>query len=288
MTVQSTVQTALIKGTKRLAEAGIEGGARDARLLMAHVLGLAPSRLTLVMPDAISEADEAAFDAAIARRVNREPVSHILGHREFYGRSFKVSSDVLDPRPETEILIAEALARPFNSVLDLGTGSGAILLTLLAEQILAKGLGTDLSEPALKVARENADALGLTGRARFQQANWWDGIDGEFELIVSNPPYIALSEMPSLAPELAHEPRMALTDEADGLTAYRAIARGARTHLAPRGRLIAEIGPTQGAAVSELFLAQGLKGVRVIADLDGRDRVVRAQAPNPHPRNRGK
>ncbi|WP_066701667.1 peptide chain release factor N(5)-glutamine methyltransferase [Celeribacter ethanolicus] len=288
MTVQSTVQTALIKGTKRLAEAGIEGGARDARLLMAHVLGFAPSRLTLVMPDAISEADEAAFDAAIARRVNREPVSHILGHREFYGRSFKVSSDVLDPRPETEILIAEALARPFNSVLDLGTGSGAILLTLLAEQILAKGLGTDLSEPALKVARENADALGLTGRARFQQANWWDGIDGEFELIVSNPPYIALSEMPSLAPELAHEPRMALTDEADGLTAYRAIARGARAHLAPRGRLIVEIGPTQGAAVSELFLAQGLKGVRVIADLDGRDRVVRAQAPNPHPRNRGK
>lgn len=288
MTAPSTVQAALIKGTKRLAEAGIEGGARDARLLMAHVLGLAPSRLTLVMPDAISEADVAAFAVAIDRRVNREPVSHILGHREFYGRSFKVSADVLDPRPETEILIAEALARPFNSVLDLGTGSGAILLTLLAEQILAKGLGTDLSEPALKVARENADALGLTGRARFQQANWWDGIDGEFELIVSNPPYIALSEMPSLAPELAHEPRMALTDEADGLMAYRAIARGARAHLAPRGRLIVEIGPTQGAAVSELFLAQGLKGVRVIADLDGRDRVVRAQAPNPHPRNRGK
>ncbi|WP_434287411.1 peptide chain release factor N(5)-glutamine methyltransferase [Celeribacter sp. SCSIO 80788] len=288
MTVQSTVQTALIKGTKRLAEAGIEGGARDARLLMAHVLGLVPSRLTLVMPDAISEAHEAAFAVAIDRRVNREPVSHILGHREFYGRSFKVSADVLDPRPETEILIAEALARPFNSVLDLGTGSGAILLTLLAEQILAKGLGSDLSEAALSVARENAEGLGLTGRARFQQADWWDGIDGEFELIVSNPPYIALSEMPSLAPELAHEPRMALTDEADGLTAYRAIAKGARAHLAPRGRLIVEIGPTQGAAVSELFLAQGLKGVRVIADLDGRDRVVRAQAPNPHPRNAGK
>jgi release factor glutamine methyltransferase len=288
MTVQSTVQTALIKGTKRLAEAGIEGGARDARLLMAHVLGLAPSRLTLVMPDAISEADVAAFALAIDRRVNREPVSHILGHREFYGRSFKVSADVLDPRPETEILIAEALARPFNSVLDLGTGSGAILLTLLAEQILAKGLGTDLSEAALNVAGTNAEGLGLTGRARFQQADWWDGIEGEFELIVSNPPYIALSEMPSLAPELAHEPRMALTDEADGLTAYRAIAKGARAHLAPRGRLIVEIGPTQGAAVSELFLAQGLKGVRVIADLDGRDRVVRAQAPNPHPRNAGK
>ncbi|PTQ75251.1 peptide chain release factor N(5)-glutamine methyltransferase [Celeribacter persicus] len=283
-----TVQAALIEGTKRLAEAGIEGGARDARLLMAHVLGVAPSRLTLVMPDAIPEGDRAAFEAAIGRRVRREPVSHILGYREFYGWRFKVSGDVLDPRPETEILIAEALSRPFSSVLDLGTGSGAILLTLLAEQVLAKGLGTDLSEAALNVARANAEGLELATRAGFQQADWWDGIEGRFELIVSNPPYIALDEMPSLAPELAHEPRMALTDEADGLSAYRAIAKGARTHLAPRGRLIVEIGPTQGAAVSDLFLAEGLKGVRVIADLDGRDRVVRAQAPNPHPRNAAK
>lgn len=283
-----TVQSVLIAGTKRLSEAGIEGGARDARLLMAHVLGLEPSRLTLVMPDPIDAEQAAAFETAIDRRVNREPVSHILGYRAFYGRRFKVSSDVLDPRPETEILISEALARPFNSVLDLGTGSGAILLTLLAEQVLAKGLGTDLSEAALGVAKENAETLGLSSRARFQKANWWDGIEGEFELIVSNPPYIALDEMPSLAPELAHEPRMALTDEADGLSAYRAIAKGARAHLAPRGRLMVEIGPTQGAAVADLFLAEGLKGVRVIADLDGRDRVVRGQAPNAHPRNAGK
>ncbi|SFI70663.1 peptide chain release factor N(5)-glutamine methyltransferase [Celeribacter neptunius] len=283
-----TVQSALIAGTKRLSAAGIEGAPRDARLLMSHVLGLDPGRLTLVMPDAISEADVRAFDVAITRRVAREPVSHILGYREFYGRRFKVTADVLDPRPETEVLIAEALARPFNSVLDLGVGSGAILLTLLAEQVLAKGLGTDLSEAALSVARENAEGLGLSGRARFQQADWWEGIDGQFELIVSNPPYIARDEMGALAPELGHEPRMALTDEADGLDAYRAIAAKARQFLAPRGRLIVEIGPTQGAAVSDLFLDQGLKAVRVLADWDGRDRVVRAQAPNPHPRNDGK
>ncbi|WP_417257414.1 peptide chain release factor N(5)-glutamine methyltransferase [Celeribacter sp.] len=286
--MSKTVQTALVAGTKRLATNGIEGASRDARLLMAHVLDISPDRLTLVMPDTMSETAFLAFEAAIDRRILREPVSHILGRRQFYGREFIVTPDVLDPRPETETLIAEALSRPFNSVLDLGVGSGAILLTLLAEQPLAKGLGTDASRAALDVAARNAQAFGLGGRARFQQADWFEGVDGTFELIVSNPPYIAADEMAGLAPELNHEPRMALTDEADGLSAYRAIAAGARAHLAPRGRILMEIGPTQGAAVSDLLLEQGFKGVRVLCDLDGRDRVVCAQVPNPHPRNVGK
>ena len=262
----TTVQQALVIGTRALASAEIEGAGRDARLLMAHVLGIASDRLTLVLPDAISPEAQAAF----------------------YGREFQVNADVLDPRPETEILIQEALTQPFASVLDLGTGSGAILLTLLAENPISKGLGTDLSEAALAVARQNCAALGLTKQARFQQAHWWQGVEGSFDLIVSNPPYIAASEMPALSPELAYEPRMALTDEADGVTAYRAIVAEARAHLAPRGRILLEIGPTQGATVSDLLLAQGFKAVRVIADLDGRDRVVRAQLPNPHPRNAGK
>jgi len=284
----TTVQQALVIGTRTLARAEIDGAGRDARLLMAHVLGIALDRLTLVLPDAISPEAHAAFDAAIARRVAREPVSHILGRRAFYGREFLVSADVLDPRPETEILIQEALTQPFASALDLGTGSGAILLTLLAECPISKGIGTDLSEAALAAARQNCAALGLGNRARFQLANWWQGVEGTFDLIVSNPPYIAASEMPDLSPELAYEPRMALTDEADGLTAYRAIVAEARAHLAPRGRILLEIGPTQGAAVSDLLLAQGFKAVRVIADLDGRDRVVCGQGPNPHPRNVGK
>jgi len=283
-----TVQMALIAGTKRLAASGLDGAARDARLLMSHVLDLAPDRLTLVMPDDLSETCFLAFEAAIDRRLLREPVSHILGRRQFYGRDFIVSADVLDPRPETETLIDEALSRPFSSVLDLGVGSGAILLTLLAENPLAKGLGTDASQAALDVAARNAQALGLGGKARFQRADWFAGVEGVFELIVSNPPYIAADEMAGLAPELDHEPRMALTDEADGLSAYRAIAAGARAHLVPRGRIVMEIGPTQGAAVSDMLLAQGFKAVRVLCDLDGRDRVVRAQAPNPHPRNAGK
>ncbi|WP_439104918.1 peptide chain release factor N(5)-glutamine methyltransferase [Celeribacter marinus] len=280
-----TVQAALIAGTKRLVQAQIDGAPRDARVIMAHVLGIASDRLTLVMPDEISGAVDLAFEAAIDRRILREPVSHILGRRNFYGRDFIVTPDVLDPRPETEILVQEALALPFTSVLDLGVGSGAILLTLLLEQPLAKGVGTDASPAALEVAARNAQALGVATKARFLHADWFAGVTGTFDLIVSNPPYIAHDEMSGLAPELGHEPRMALTDEADGLTAYRALAAGARAHLGPRGRLVMEIGPTQGSAVCDLLLAQGFKGVRVIRDLDGRDRVVRAQVPNPHPRN---
>lgn len=275
-----TVQSALILATKKLTLAGIEGASRDARLLMAHVLQLDPSRITLVAPDPLEDDACSAFEACIARRVAREPVSHIIGRRMFYGRDFIVSSEVLDPRPETEILIAEALKRPFSSVLDLGVGSGAILLTLLAEQPLAKGQGSDLSNAALKVAKANADHLGLSQRARFTQSDWFDAISGTFDLIVSNPPYIALDEMPSLVPELAHEPRIALTDEADGLVAYRILSAQARHHLAPRGRLLFEIGPTQGQAVADMLMAQGFKGIRIVADLDGRDRVVCGVAPN--------
>ena len=273
-----TVQSVLVWGTRCLSEAGIDGGARDARLLMAHALDVDPSRITLVAPDPLADEKATAFETMIARRVARQPVSHILGRRNFYGRDFVVTPDVLDPRPETEILVAEALKRPFSSVLDMGVGSGAILLTLLAEQPLAKGQGSDLSAQALAVARANADHLGVAKRARFVQSDWFEAIEGRFDLIVSNPPYIALNEMPELSPELAHEPRMALTDEADGLEAYRIITAGAAAKLTPRGRIFLEIGPTQGEAVAGMLLTQGFKAVRVVSDLDGRDRVVCAVA----------
>lgn len=282
---QPSVSMALRAGTQRLTQAGISGAPRDARVLMAHVLEIGIDRLTLVGSDPISPEQDQGFQACLDRRIAREPVSHIVGQRMFYGREFTVSGDVLDPRPETETLIVEALRRPFASVLDLGTGSGAILLTLLAENPLAKGLGTDLSNAALLVAEDNAARLNLAKSARFALSDWFDKIEGRFDLIVSNPPYIAHDEMAGLAPELSYEPRMALTDEADGLTAYRAIARGVLGHLAPRGRLLVEIGPTQGAAVADLFMSAGLKGVRVLQDLDGRDRVVYGQKPNAHPRN---
>lgn len=279
-TMRDSIRDALIGTTRQLNEANIPGANRDARLLLAHAVQIDVDRLTLVLPDAIDDAALARLDQAITRRIAREPVSHILGKRMFYSRDFIVTSDVLDPRPETEELIVEALSRPFASLLDLGTGSGAIILTLLAENPLAKGLATDISSKALGVAQQNANAFNLSQRARFQTSDWFADVDGTFDLIVSNPPYIAADEMADLAPELAHEPQGALSDGADGLTAYRAISQQAMDYLAPRGRIILEIGPTQGSAVAGLLLQHGFKAVRVLADMDGRDRVVCGQKNN--------
>ncbi|KUF12148.1 peptide chain release factor N(5)-glutamine methyltransferase [Pseudoponticoccus marisrubri] len=271
----------LMRVTARLTAAGLPDPGRDARRLLAHALGVAPGRLTLVLPEPVAPEVETRLEALVDRRAAHVPVSQLTGQRTFYGRSFRVTSDVLDPRPETEILIEAALAEPFASVLDLGTGSGNILLTLLAERGQAVGLGTDLSTAALSVARENAVALELQARAEFRQGDWYAALsepDLRFDLVVSNPPYIARAEMAGLSRDVReHEPRMALTDEGDGLGAYRAILAGATGRLAPGGRLLLEIGPTQGAAVAGLCRAAGLEAVRVIADLDGRDRVVCAR-----------
>ncbi|RAP42436.1 protein-(glutamine-N5) methyltransferase, release factor-specific [Rhodovulum viride] len=264
----------------RLRAAGIPDPQRDARRLLAHALEIAPGRLTLVLPEPVPPAAEARFAAALDRRSAREPVSHIVGLRTFWGRDFRVSRDVLDPRPETETLIEAALSAPYSNVLDLGTGSGCILLTLLLERSGTAGTGTDISAPALAVARENADRLGCDG-ARFVLSDWDTAVEGRFDLVVSNPPYIAEAEMPGLAPDLAFEPRGALTDGGDGLSAYRAIARAALARLAPGGRLLVEIGPTQARAVSAIFAGAGLETVAIRPDLDGRDRVVEARVAAP-------
>lgn len=269
-----TVQEALALGTRRLQEAGVDGAARDARRLMAAVLEVDPGRVTLHQRDAIDPVRQEKFIAAVQERCKRRPLSHLLGYRDFYGRRFEVSPDVLDPRGDTETLIEAALRGPFNRVLDLGTGSGCILLTLLAERAEATGLGTDISRAALEVAARNAEALMLRERARLIVADWFDGVTGAFDLIVSNPPYIAADEMAGLAPELGHEPRGALTDGGDGLSAYRVITADAASFLRPGGRLMVEIGAAQGAAVLEMFAAAGLSELSLLRDLEGRDRVV--------------
>lgn len=269
-----TVQTALMTGTEMLREAGIDDPARDARKLMAACLGVDPARLTLHLHDDLEGRAEAVYLAHITERSAGRPVSQLLGWRDFYGRRFEVSSEVLDPRPETETLIEAALGAPFGTVLDLGTGSGCILLTLLAERPGATGVGSDVSGPALEVTARNARTLGVDDRAKLIESDWFEGVDGRFDLIVSNPPYIASDEMAALAPELRHEPRMALTDEADGLSAYREIVAQAGAYLVPGGRLLVEIGWQQGQAVAAFFKASGFADVLVLPDLDGRDRVV--------------
>ncbi|WP_112309367.1 peptide chain release factor N(5)-glutamine methyltransferase [Pseudogemmobacter bohemicus] len=275
-----SAKQALVAALARLREAGIEDAPRDARLLLAFAMGVPAARLTLHISDPLDARAEARFAAAIAARAARQPVSQIIGERLFYGRSFIVTKDTLDPRPETEILITQALRQPYSRVLDLGTGTGAILLTLLAERPAASGIGADLSGAALAVAKGNAVAMGLDGRAAFTETSWFQGIAGPFDLIVSNPPYITLEAMADLAPEVRdHEPHLALTDFGDGLSAYRAIAAGAPDALVPEGRLIVETGWDQGRAVAAIFAAAGLKNIDIIQDFDGRDRVVSAIRP---------
>lgn len=261
-----------------LERAGIDAAPREARLIAAHVSGVEMGRLTLAEHDPISADMVQAMQRAAEARAERRPLSHILGRRAFFKHEFAVTGAVLDPRPETEALVLAALELGCDRVLDLGTGSGAILLSLLAERPGATGVGSDLSPEALAVARRNAARLGVAARATFLHSDWFEKVRGRFDLIVSNPPYIAADEMAELAPELAFEPRMALTDGADGLSAYRVICAGAGAHLTPGGALMVEIGRTQGAAVAAMMRAAGLRDVQVLPDLDGRDRVVQGRA----------
>jgi release factor glutamine methyltransferase len=278
--VSITVEQALAAATRDLAEAGIDAAAGDARRLMAHALAIAPDRLTLALKEPLMPAALSVLESALADRKARKPVSHILGRREFWGRDFIVGPEVLDPRPETEILIEAALARSFSQVLDLGTGSGCILFTLLAERTEARGMGVDLSEEALKVAVRNRAALGLDQRAILGQSDWFSHVAGTFDLIVANPPYVALEEMAHLAPEVVRwEPMSALCPGMSGIEAYEAIAAGVMEFLEPDGRLLVEIGPTQAAQVVSLFKSAGLDPVAIYPDLDGRDRVVEMQKP---------
>jgi release factor glutamine methyltransferase len=276
----TTVRAALAAASRDLAAHGIPDAARDARRLMAAALGIEADRLTLISEQELEPADELEFDRLIAERRLFRPVAQLVGRRTFWGLDLVIDGRVLDPRPETETLVAVALEGPAPArILDLGTGSGAILLALLSEWPSAGGVGTDVDPAALAVAASNAARLGISDRADLRVADWFDGVDGRFDLVVSNPPYIAEAEVATLAPEVrAWEPRRALTPGPTGLEGYARIAAGLAGALSPGGRVLLEIGPTQAEAVIGLLDARGLAGARVHRDLDGRDRVVEAIA----------
>lgn len=270
-----TAAQAMAAAAARLRAAGVDDPARDARVLLAHAARIEAARVTLIAPEDLEPEIAERYEQLISLRAIRVPVSHLVGEREFYGRRFKVSGEVLDPRPETETLIEAALAEPFARVLDLGVGSGCILVTLLAERTEATGLGVDISEAACLQASANAVLHRVQARAEIEQSDWFSDVRGRFDLIVSNPPYIAAGEMAGLSDEVRrHEPELALTDGGDGLGAYRAIAAHVAEHLEPGGRLLVEIGPTQAEAVAAILTAAGLRDTGVVQDLDGRDRVV--------------
>ncbi|CUJ32069.1 peptide chain release factor N(5)-glutamine methyltransferase [Cognatishimia activa] len=276
------LRVALMEGTRALRDAGIAGPERDARLLLAEVLGMSVGRLTLEPDWDVTEEQIKRFHGYLARRSANEPVSRILGRRNFWGRDFEVTPDVLDPRPETECLIEAALKGPSpKRLIDLGCGSGIIGVTLLAEWPQAKGVCSDVSQPCLAVTTRNATTHGVRDRLEVQTSSWFEGIAGTFDLIVSNPPYITEEEMAHLSPDVAlHDPHLALTPGGDGLSPYRILATGTAMHLAPGGRILVEIGWKQGADVAEIFSQSGLIDVEILPDLDGRDRIVLGRKPH--------
>ena len=270
-----TAQSALVAAVQSLKAAGVDDPARDARRLLCHALDIDSSRLTLALGEEMTKDAKKLFGDLITRRITREPVSQILGYRDFYGQRFEVTRDVLDPRPETETLVETVLGLDFQTILDIGTGSGCILLSLLATRVGPTGMGVDVSQSALTVAKRNAQALGLFERVEFAHSNWFEAVEGLFDVIVSNPPYIDEKEWETLEPEPKDwEPKFALTPGVDGLAPYRVIAAVAPRHLTKDGWLAVEIGWRQGDAVKDIFEDSGFSDVLVIQDLGGRDRVV--------------
>ncbi len=266
----------LMRGAKLLSEQGVERPAQDARLLLAGVLGVSPGDV-LAIDDRIAEPSEAdAFLAAVKRRADGEPVSRIRGEREFYGRTFAVTPDVLDPRPDTELLVElglEKLPRG-GRVLDLGTGSGCILVSILAERPDARGVGVDLSRAALEVARRNVERHGVGARTELVNGSW-DAAAGVFDVVVSNPPYIPSGDIGGLAVEVrAHDPALALDGGPDGLSAVRDILTTAREALGADGWLAMEVGFDQTEAVMDLAAKAGWADVSRARDMAGHQRVV--------------
>lgn len=274
---------------RAMREAGISTPELDARLLLCHSAGITHEAMIANRETHLAQDIAERFTALIERRMAGEPVSRIVGEREFYGRPFRIDASTLDPRPDTETLIEAALDfaeekgwldAPIR-ILDLGTGSGAILLTLLAELPRATGVGVDLSEPALAVARANAAALGVGGRALFIASDWFADVEGTFDLIVSNPPYIPTAEIAGLGVEVRdHDPHGALDGGTDGLAAYRAIAGKLAAFLRLEGVFLAEIGSDQARSVRGVLREAGLleDGDGLWRDLAGRPRVVAAHA----------
>jgi release factor glutamine methyltransferase len=281
------LRTALNQATDRLAGAGVEAARLDAELLMAHALDLSREELYLAPDRRLGAGEAEAFDALVLRRAAREPVARILGAREFWSLDFALNAATLVPRPDSETLVAAVLqeigevADGDLRLLDLGTGSGCLLLALLSELPRASGIGVDCDDAALAAA-DNARQLGLQERAEFRRGDWFAALDAgdkaqRFDVIVSNPPYIESDAIAGLAPEVAdYEPRRALDGGADGLDAYRKITAGAPEFLVPGGLLLLELGAGQDGAVSRILRDRGFSIGAVYDDLAGIPRVISA------------
>jgi release factor glutamine methyltransferase len=277
--VTRSVEEALRAAATRLGAERIEDPRREARILLAHVLGVDLAGLLRRRSERVTPQQDDRFAALVARRAAHAPLALLLGHREFWSLEFKVTPDTLIPRPESELIIEAAIGlypdRGVGRILDLGTGTGCLLLSALTEFPGAWGLGIDRSPAAAMVARQNAQSLGLGDRAAIMVGGWTEAIDGRFDLLLCNPPYIEASEIAGLMPEVAlHEPHLALNGGEDGLDPYRVLFPDLRRRLAPGGTALFEFGAGQAAALLDLARQAALTIVGVRADLAGHPRVM--------------
>ena len=259
----------------KLSKSGIEGGARDTRILTAYALGVPISDLSLKMNEQVSEKIIAKLEKLINRRINKEPISKILGRRDFWGRSFSINKNVLDPRGDTETLIDFVIEKPVKSVLELGTGSGAIAVTLACEWKDVHVTAIDISEDALLQAKINAEKFDVQNKIQFLKSDWFDAIDGIFDLIISNPPYIGLIEKETISDEvIKYDPEIALFAGNEGLDAYKRIIANLAEYLKPDGFVVLEIGASQSNQVKNMMNAVGFANTKIVKDLSGKDRLI--------------
>ena len=276
----ATRATALGAASAALRSAGIDGPRREARLLMQHALELTPETLLAEDDRPLGKAEAGRLTALVRRRAAREPLAYLTGRREFWSLEFTVDHSALVPRPETETVVEAVLARVAHlphspRLLDLGTGSGCLLVALLSELPGAVGVGTDVSAAAVSLARVNAKRHGLTGRASFAVADWGAPLGARFDIVVSNPPYVGSRALATLAPEVVrYEPRMALAGGEDGYACYRQLAPQIARLLAPAGLAAIEVGAEMADKVASLFAAAGLAEIGRRRDLAGIERCV--------------
>jgi release factor glutamine methyltransferase len=271
---------ALKEAVALMKSAGLDTPVLDARLIVQHALGVDWNTLFMAADQPLADEERARLESDLVRRAAHEPVSRIVGHRHFWTLNLSVTPDTLDPRPDTETLIEAAVAAVPDrktplTILDLGTGTGALLIALLSEYREAAGVGVDLSPAALEVAKTNAQSHGVADRAAFQLGSWTDGLTGPFDLIVSNPPYIEKGDLAGLPPEVReHDPMLALDGGLDGLDAYRAIIPALTPLMTGNSLAILEIGDGQGDDVVAVAQANGLKSTERRRDLGGIERAL--------------
>ncbi len=268
----------LSDNTFKLSHAGIESAARDARVLTAYALEVPISDLSLKINDKVSANIISKVEKLILRRINREPISKILGRREFWGRTFYINKNVLDPRGDTETLIDYVIEKPVKKVLELGTGSGVIAVTLACAWKEVQVTAVDISEDALFIAQINAEKFNVENKIQFLKSDWFENVKGIFDMIISNPPYIGWIEQNKISAEVKkYDPEIALFAGYDGFDAYKKIIPSLSKFLNKDGLVVLEIGASQSSQVKDIMSSSGFFDVEIVKDLSGKDRAVAAK-----------